>query len=103
MAGGIVVWPHNCVNYSGEHSRFPTKPFVPEFEIQGVFLNGRGGIRQFTGRGATKKERRLAESQTPPLQLNQFFVYLRDHLLLDKNVDILSINYKTIFSNSMWA
>jgi hypothetical protein len=31
----------------------------------------------------------MAESQAPLLQLNQFFVYLRDHLLLDKSVDAL--------------
>src|SRR5882757_3365695 len=29
----------------------------------------------------------MAESQAPLLQLNQFLPYLKDHLLLDKNVD----------------
>jgi hypothetical protein len=28
----------------------------------------------------------MAESHAPPLQMDQFFVYLRDHLLIDKNV-----------------
>jgi hypothetical protein len=52
------------------------------------------GIRasdQLTGQWETKKERRMAESQAPLLQPNQFVVYLRDHLLLDKNVDALII------------
>jgi hypothetical protein len=38
-------------------------------------------------RAGDKKERRMVESQAPLLQINQFFVYLRDHLLLDKSVD----------------
>jgi hypothetical protein len=33
----------------------------------------------------------VAETQAPLLQLNQFFPYLKDHLLLDKNVDTLII------------
>jgi hypothetical protein len=33
----------------------------------------------------------MAESQAPLLQLNQIFPYLKDHLLLDKNVDILIV------------
>ena len=35
-----------------------------------------------------KKERRMAESHAPLLQMDQFVVYLRDHLLIDKNVGI---------------
>ena len=72
MAGGMVVRLPNGVNYSGGHRA--------------------GGDKK---RGAWEK------SQAPPLQLNQFFVYLRDHLLLDKNVDSLIINYKSIYSNSL--
>jgi hypothetical protein len=33
----------------------------------------------------------MAESQAPLSQLNQFLPYLKDHLLLDKNVDALII------------
>ena len=42
-----------------------------------------------TARG--KKERRMAESHAPPLQINQLFVYLRDHLLLASFRDTLII------------
>jgi hypothetical protein len=39
----------------------------------------------------TKKERRAADSHAPLSQLNQLFVYLRDHLLLDRDVDTLIV------------
>jgi hypothetical protein len=37
----------------------------------------------------------MAESQAPLSQLNQFLPYLKDHLLLDRNVD--TPHYKTIY------
>jgi hypothetical protein len=37
----------------------------------------------------------MAETQAPLLQMIQFFVYLRDHLLLDRNVD--APDYKTVY------
>ena len=37
---------------------------------------GCGRFRQFIAQAGTKKERRMAESQAPPLQLNQFVPYL---------------------------
>ncbi len=40
----------------------------------------------------------MAKSHAPPLQINQYFAYLRDHLLLGKNADIHG-NYRTIFQD----
>ena len=37
----------------------------------------------------------MAKSHAPPLQINQYFAYLRDHLLLGKNADIHG-DYRTI-------
>ena len=39
----------------------------------------------------SQKKRRMAESHAPLLLMNQLFVYLRDHLLLDRVVDNTSI------------
>jgi len=44
------------------------------------------------------KKRRLAESQAPPLQLNQFLPYPKDHLLLDRNVDTRIVRPSTQLS-----
>jgi hypothetical protein len=37
----------------------------------------------------------MAKSHAPPLQINQYFAYLRDHLLLGQNADIQA-DHKTI-------
>jgi len=60
----------------------------------------------FHGAGAEKKERRLAESQAPPLQLNQFVPYLtgsppsRHGCRYRRVVDCA--HYKTIDRNSQY-
>jgi hypothetical protein len=48
-------------------------------------------VNQSADQVKTKKERRMAESHAPPLQMIQFVVYLRDHLLLESILDTLII------------
>jgi hypothetical protein len=42
----------------------------------------------------------MAESHTPPLEMNQLFVYLRDHLLINKKCRYTIINPLPPFSSS---